>query len=265
MHAAALMSSDVVTVSAEESLQKAVELMEEGRLRHLPVLQHEQLAGIISQCDLLEVTGWDPEGFFEQPQNRPKVVRDHMSFPVETASPGERVHDVAARLLDRGIGCLPIVDGESLVGVVTDTDILAAYVKVCSDGGVPAALDPPVSECMSEPVITIDGEVTVDKAVGICRSARFRHLPVLQEGWFVGVVSDRDLRRSLGRGHPYRMVSEVMSLEILSVEPNCRLSEAAALMVVHGVGSQTAVEERRLVGIVTTADVMQRCREIDGD
>lgn len=107
---------------------------------------------------------------------------------VSTVEPGAGVPDLVALLSERNVGALPVVEGGELVGIVSERDV----VRRLHAGGA-ALLDLTVADIMTRSVTTCGpGDAVVDLA-GIMTAGRFRHLPVLDGGRLVGIVSIGDL------------------------------------------------------------------------
>ncbi len=265
MKVGTLMSRRPVVVAADETLEHAIARLNEHGFRHLPVTERGRLAGVISERDLLEATGWQPERFFESSEGRKKVVRDYMHVPVETADPGEDLETAAGRMQRWKIGCLPVVEAGKLVGVVTETDVLGAFVRKCQKPGRTALFDPVLSEVMTRDFVSLPSDAVVAEAVKVCRERGVRHLAVSYDGWFVGLASDRDLRLSLGRGEPDRRLERIMATDVVALGPEARLSEAAERMLRHKIGAVAVTEERRLSGLVTTSTLLAHCSSADWD
>ncbi|MCR5879345.1 CBS domain-containing protein [Phenylobacterium sp. J367] len=107
---------------------------------------------------------------------------------VFTAKPTETVAEVARLLNSRKVGALVVLDAERVVGIVSERDI----VRLVADGGA-AALDQPISSCMTKDVIYADPGETVDTLLTRMTDRRIRHLPVCRNERLVGVVSIGDL------------------------------------------------------------------------
>jgi len=103
-------------------------------------------------------------------------------------STGCTVQEAAALLSDKRIGCLPVVDGGSVVGIISERDI----VRVVSQLGG-KALDSSVGEVMTSPALTISPHENVMSALGLMTQRRIRHLPVIEGGAMIGFVSIGDL------------------------------------------------------------------------
>jgi len=109
-----IMTRRVETVAAEEPLEAALERMRRRRIHHLVVLRGKELAGIVSDRDV-RGAGASVSG---------RSVSDVMAAPAMSATPEMTVRKAANLLRGRSIGCLPVVEGGDLVGIVTTTDLL---------------------------------------------------------------------------------------------------------------------------------------------
>lgn len=107
---------------------------------------------------------------------------------VATVAAGTRVGDAVTVLRDRRIGALPVIDGNRIVGIFSERDLVAC---VCEHG--PAALDRPVDQGMSSPALTISTDTPVLAALSMMTKQRIRHLPVVESGEIRGIVSIGDL------------------------------------------------------------------------
>jgi acetoin utilization protein AcuB len=117
-----VMSTDLTTVSPQESARRAWEIMRDRRIRHLPVMDNGRLIGVLSDRDL--------RGVLLSPGLAGAAVSELMSERPITITPDAAVEDAASVLVAKKIGCLPVVDGERLVGIVTETDLLAVLVEL---------------------------------------------------------------------------------------------------------------------------------------
>ena len=108
---------------------------------------------------------------------------------VFTATKDKSLLDIAKLLAQHGIGCLVIVgDDDRISGIVSERDLLRAI----SQGG-PEVLKAPVSDFMTKTVITAGKDDTIDKLMSEMTIHRFRHMPVVERGRLVGLVSIGDL------------------------------------------------------------------------
>ena len=117
-----IMVTDLVTVGPQQSARHAYQLMRERRCRHLPVVADGRLVGILSDRDLRPV--------LLSPGLAEARVQELMSESLTTIDPDTPVEDAASLLVVKRIGCLPVVQGERLGGIVTETDLLAVLVEL---------------------------------------------------------------------------------------------------------------------------------------
>ena len=121
-----------------------------------------------------------------------------------------------------------------------------------------------VKDSMTREVVTLSPQDTAKTALALCRERRLRHLPVLEEGRLVGIVSDRDLRAAVpplgdsGRAAALAEIraGEVMAREVVTVARDDPIEQAANTMRERRIGCLPVVEGGELVGIITASDVM---------
>lgn len=94
------------------------------------------------------------------------------------------------------VGSVLILDGERLAGIFTERDVLY---RVVAQGRAPA--DTPVSEVMTADPKTVSPDMTVDETLAFISERRCRHLPVIDEGRIIGLISQGDVTRFLVEAH----------------------------------------------------------------
>ena len=121
-----IMTSPVVSIPPDISLQEAYRTMQEKGIRHLPVVEEDKLVGIITDRDLrlatsaLVPTPFAPGGKVSAVMCRTPVTADAMD-PVE---------DAARTMREQKIGCLPVMDDGKLIGIITGLDLLDALMRM---------------------------------------------------------------------------------------------------------------------------------------
>lgn len=115
-----IMHGPVTTIPAGATLQEACELFSSLGFRHLPVLDGTRLVGVLTDRDLR----WATSSLCAKPQQLDAEVRTAMSQPPITVDPLDPVEDAARIMREHKIGCLPVMDGSELAGILTGMDIL---------------------------------------------------------------------------------------------------------------------------------------------
>ena len=127
-----IMVRDVATLDLNDELSLADDIMKLGRIRHLPIVDGGRLVGIISQRDLFKASLASAMGFGEKAKRefmKTVAVKEVMVNEVVTVSPEEDIEEAGRVMLEKKIGCLPVIKGDELVGLITETDILRHYVE----------------------------------------------------------------------------------------------------------------------------------------
>jgi CBS domain-containing protein len=126
-----LMSTEVATLKRNDQLSVADDVMKLGRIRHLPVLDDDGvLAGIISQRDLLhgalsKMLGYGSVARGKLMSSLP--VKEVMTPDPITTTPDTPLGEAARLMHDSKLGCLPVVEGARLVGILTEGDFVRSY------------------------------------------------------------------------------------------------------------------------------------------
>ncbi len=139
MRVISMMHTQVITVTPEMSLAEVQRLMRDNHIRHIPVVSgpgYQRLVGMITDRDIREAA----------PSPATTLTRGEIAYQMETTSvktcmtqevvcigPEAEMVQAARLLVQRRIGCLPVVDHATLVGVVTEIDCLRAFLQTASD------------------------------------------------------------------------------------------------------------------------------------
>jgi CBS domain-containing protein len=107
---------------------------------------------------------------------------------VATIGADARLSEAVRLLGERRIGALPVVDGDRVVGIVSERDVIYSLKDHGAD-----ALNWPVSQVMTSPAITVDPTTEALSALALITQKRVRHLPVVSGGRLIGIVSIGDL------------------------------------------------------------------------
>lgn len=271
-----LLKGSPITARHDDHLALAREVMAWGDVRHLPVIGGDALVGVLSERDLLrryaEVGRAAAEG---------ETVGTVMSSPPVTVGPDDDVDTAIGLVTARGIGCLPVVDKQRLLGIVTRRDLLAQ--ELGEDGARegdgrdrdevhrPGWMGLPVDAAMSRDPVTAAADDTIRSVLDRMSRHGIRHLPVVDNNRrVIGVLSDRDVRTAIGnpmqavasRDAQVRIestrVAQAMTRSPITLPAGTRLSRAAAVFADHKVGVLPIVDDRdRLVGMISYIDVLR--------
>jgi CBS domain-containing protein len=127
-----LMSQDPATLGRNETLDLAESIMNLGRIRHMPVVDDGKIVGIVSQRDLFRSALITALGFGRKTTSaliKTIKIKEVMTEYVITISPEATVKEAARVMIDKKIGCLPVVEDQKLIGLLTETDILRYVVE----------------------------------------------------------------------------------------------------------------------------------------
>ncbi|MEV3426586.1 CBS domain-containing protein [Paenibacillus larvae] len=116
-----------------------------------------------------------------------RTVKEIMSTDMVTVGLEDNVYEIAVKMKKHDIGFIPVVEGNKLIGVVTDRDlVLRGYAEKRSGSAA-------VKEVMSDEVTVIPPSMSFDEAAQIMAKSQVRRLPVADNGELIGVVSLGDL------------------------------------------------------------------------
>jgi CBS domain-containing protein len=116
-----------------------------------------------------------------------QTVREVMTIDVEYCTPVDNVYEVAVKMRDLNVGAIPVVDHGRLIGMITDRDLVVRGIAEKRPGSTP------VTEVMSDKLITITPDASVQEAAKQMAEHQIRRLPVVEHGRLVGIVSLGDL------------------------------------------------------------------------
>jgi CBS domain-containing protein len=118
-----------------------------------------------------------------------------------------------------------------------------------------------IRDIMKKNVISIDSSMTANDAAKMMDDASIGAIVVLEDGIAVGIITERDLvRRIIAKGKPQSTnVREIMSSPLIVINPDDSVWDLAQLMKTRRIHRVPAVKDNRLVGMVTTSDIVKLC------
>jgi CBS domain-containing protein len=119
------------------------------------------------------------------------LLENRATADIVSVAPDASLQDAVKILAEKRIGAVPVMEGGQVVGILSERDIMYC---LAAHGG--AALDKPVREAMTAPVVTVECTTSNLEALALMTERRFRHLPVVKNGAMCGFLSIGDLVKS---------------------------------------------------------------------
>lgn len=136
-----LMTDRVETLGPDDDLAALNDLLDAKHVRHVPVVDDDgDLVGLVTQRDLLRAAADSGEIPFSLQRDilGTMTVGEIMTSPVETTEPERELREAALTMLENKFGCLPVVEGTRLVGILTESD----FVRYLAEAGVASGQRP---------------------------------------------------------------------------------------------------------------------------
>jgi CBS domain-containing protein len=178
-----VMTTDVITVNIDEPLDHCTSIMSAKRIRHLPVMQDGELVSLISITDIVDLI------------KTVKEIVDSKDRQLQTITPDATAQAAIQIMSSEKISALPVVEHGKLVGIISERDCVR---KVASQD-IPA-WSVKIHEIMTADVITINIDDPIEHCSSIMSAKRIRHLPVMQNGELVSLISITDIVETLQPG-----------------------------------------------------------------
>lgn len=245
-----VMTENPVHVHASDLVTKVRSIMREKGYRALPVLEHDRLIGIIARGDVLRITS----------SKTNLLVEGIMNRNVITITPEEDLFSCTRRMIKSGIRQLPVVDNNKLVGIISSTDVLSAFVK---NGYRPVKKR--VGEIMTTDVIYCEQEDELSKIWDKMYSSGFSGFPVLKKGKVIGMITRGDIiregsvRLSKESGRTRLVpVKRVIKTPAITTTANSKIEDAARIMTENKIIRLPVTDkEGHLLGIVDVEDILR--------
>jgi PAS domain S-box-containing protein len=245
-----LMSVDVAVVEPEQSMAMTATMMVDDNLSSLVVVDNGAVVGIITEKDFLERVVAKGKSALDM------KVRDFMSCPVICISPQATVFEAGKIAEEKYVKRLPVVDGDKLVGIVTQTDLI----RVLTSYGMWRD----IAEIMTKDVVTIQRDASVAEAASIMASRGISGIVVMQAKKIVGVLTERDLLKrvvAVNRDPACVKMEEVMSSPVESIPPHFAVFTASRIMEKSHVRRLVVEDNGWLCGVVTQTDIFRAVEE----
>jgi acetoin utilization protein AcuB len=126
MYVRSFMTSPVVTMTTDTRAADALELMQARKIRRIPITDDGRLTGILTMGDLQTVLGLQENSV----RRASTLLGDLMTREVRTVAPDDPLERAARVMLDHEVSGLPVVEGEAVVGIITESDIFVAFTRI---------------------------------------------------------------------------------------------------------------------------------------
>lgn len=252
MNASELMV-EPVTIDKNDYISHAIEKMEKEHTSWIVVTNSGEPYGVMGYRDLGRELGSVKK--MDLPASALHVATAARKIDA-TLSGDDDVSEAASRLLDLGVGMLPVADGDDVVGMLREEELLSQV-----------ASDEPVSTIMHETTILSPDDRLVHARELMQDNDSWR-LPVVESGRLVGMLTETDVAKAMknfrdlvpGDQQDVRvrkiLVEDVMSTDLAHCSENTTIDEARDVMLEKGVGGLPVLDDDGdLAGIVTRADV----------
>ncbi|MHC4125152.1 MAG: CBS domain-containing protein [Planctomycetota bacterium] len=244
------MSKDVATISSDKTVVSAAKVMAEVNISCIIVKDNGTLTGIVTETDLLK------RGVAEGKNLRSTKVSEIMSFPVESISHNISVLEASRIMYTKGIKRMPVLDGQRLVGIVTQTDLIRILTLY--------GMWRDVSMIMSRDICAIQRKATVTETAKIMADRNVSSIIVMDGDEAVGVFSEKDLFKRViaqKKRPDHICVGKVMSSPVVSITPDCSVFSASRIMERKHIRMLVVMEGKQLCGILSQTDIFAAVKQ----
>ncbi len=280
-----IMTRRVLTAEPHWTLRVVAEVMRDARVRRLPVVADEVIIGLVSDTDvftaLVSRHDWDHARRVRRARSylraartgAARTVTDLMSSSVLTIDAAATMREAVEKMVAAGISSLLVAaDGR---GIITKRDVVTKAVAA----DVPLR-DVRVGDVMSSPVHVVEPGMSIEECSAHMTELGVRRLPVASGGEIVGIISDGDILAAVAShrwwGHK-RYPTSAIAADVMrapaqdrppvpaeAVRPELSLWDCAAQLARRGVRALPVVQEGRVIGVVTRADIVHALTERGG-
>ena len=241
-----IMTEDIASVCPGASVVSAAKIMSDKNISCIIVSDNGDLSGIITETDLLK------KGVAEGYDFRKMTVEHIMSTPVRSLPRNLSVLDASRIMEAENIRRLVIVEGERLVGILTQTDIVRALTSY--------SMWKNVEELMTSDVATISTSATVKEAADVMASRDISCLVAMANNAVAGIFTERDLLKrviALKRNPSDTILKNVISSPVVGVPSNYSIPSASKMMEKMKIRRLLVMDDLNLMGVVTQTDILK--------
>jgi CBS domain-containing protein len=254
-------STGFATVNENDPLSRCLELFKKEMPPVLAVMdKNGKYAGVISRR-------WITRSRLDPATTKVKTLMR----PAPRVDPSVSLSKAAKLMIESGVRQIPVFDKKKLVGFVTDEDII--HGAVTQEWG-----NTEIQSIMTKAPYVVEGNRSVGAVLSIFRERGISHVPVMEEGKLVGIISIADVieqvfqprkKQTVGdiKGEKVPMLNVpakgIMAKPVITVQPETSLKEAERKMHEHNVSCLPIVAGEKLTGIVTKLDFLEPISQIE--
>ena len=254
---------DFPTVNQEEPISRCIEVFK----------THKEMPPVIAVLDEKgKYTGVVARRWVNRSRLDPSTIKvKSLMKPAPKVDPQTAISKAASLMINSGIRQLPVYEKNKLIGFITDENII--HGAVTQDWGKTE-----IKEIMSKAPAVIEANRSVGAVLSLLREHGISHLPVLEEGKIVGLISLHDIIEQIFYPRKKRTVGDIkgenvpilnvpakgiMTKPVITVQPNITLRDAEKKMHDQNISCLPIVESNKLVGIVTKLDFLEPISQLE--
>lgn len=265
-----IVQKPVYSATARSPIIKGIDLMISKGVRRVPITDSKgDLLGIVTSMDVVNFLGGGNYnnivkskhgGRFFSALNEP--MESIMTNKVVYAETTESFSDVLGKMLKHSYSAMPVVKKpRTLVGIITEYDVVR-YLSGRSS-------NERIQKYMSSNLVIASPDISIGSAAKLMVSNGFRRIPLKSQDTVVGIVTATDIVRYIGEGSAFRRimmdemdqvmarpVEEIMMTNVVTVDKDLPIGEAAPIIRSSGVGAVLVRDNGELVGILTERDLL---------
>jgi CBS domain-containing protein len=259
------MSEDLITIDKDQNLSDALKLLRKHNVSRLPVTNNKELVGIISERDIANKLG--SSKYESMPASR-LHISSVMVKDVITVPQSMQLDEVAKIMLDEGIGSVPVMNDDKMVGIVSKADFVTLAVGIAFDKIT-------VKEIMSKDLTVVSPTERIVHARRQMIEASIGRLPVVEETELVGMVTSKDLmrafiefRKSVPEKYQKSQIKDLLVEDIMSSNPtfvskDMSITEVSKIIMETGFNGLPVVEDNEVIGIITQTDILRLIQKLE--
>lgn len=256
---AEIMTRNIITITPEETLYEAAQLMGAKHIGSLLVMKYDTPVGIITERDLLNVVSrgvkLEKDWIGGGASIREEKVETVMSFPVVKTCLKSSLKETARIMIEKKIRRLAICDSGDIVGIITASDMIRSLPKAPENMEVWFQVD----YFMAKQVVTVDEETLVEKAAEVMAEKHIGSVIVVSQGKPKGIFTERDLLTKF-LANDKSLIAEVgnaCSSPLITAPIGVCVHEAAEIMTKNQIKRLPITKNRKLAGVLSARDLVE--------